>query len=238
MALPQVTTPTYELAVPSTDKKLKYRPFLVKEEKILMIAMEAKEQSGIIDAVKQIVESCTFNKFDVSKSPMFDVEYIFLNIRAKSVGEVCTVNLRCPDDNETFVQTDIDLTEVEVGMDKEHTNKIELTEEMGMIMTYPTLDLFSDFDGVTAVNATNMIDIIAACIVQIYDKKGEEVFEAKDSTKQELIDFVEQLNSKQFKDLQKFFDTMPKLTHTVKIENPKTKVKSEVTLNGLNDFFG
>ena len=238
MALPQVNTPTYELAVPSTDKKLKYRPFLVKEEKILMIAMEAKEQTGIIDAVKQIVEACTFNKFDVSKSPMFDVEYIFLNIRAKSVGEISTVNLRCPDDNETFVATDIDLTKVEVGMDSEHTNKIELTKEMGMIMKYPTLDLFSNFDGVTAVNATNMIDIIALCITQIYDKKGEEVFEAKDSTKQELIDFVEQLNSKQFKDVQKFFDTMPKLTHTVEIENPKTKVKSKVTLNGLNDFFG
>jgi len=238
MALPQVNTPTYELAVPSTDKKLKYRPFLVKEEKILMIAMEAKEQTGIIDAVKQIVESCTFNKFDVSKSPMFDVEYIFLNIRAKSIGEISTVNLRCPDDNETFVATDIDLTKVEVGMDSEHTNKIELTKEMGMIMKYPTLDLFSNFDGVTTVNATNMIDIIALCITQIYDKKGEEIFEAKDSTKQELIDFVEQLNSKQFKDLQKFFDTMPKLTHTVKIENPKTKKKSEIVLSGLNDFFG
>ena len=153
MALPQVNTPTYELAVPSTDKKLKYRPFLVKEEKILMIAMEAKEQTGIIDAVKQIVESCTFNKFDVSKSPMFDVEYIFLNIRAKSIGEISTVNLRCPDDNETFVETQIDLTKVEVQVNDDHTNKIELTEEMGMIMTYPTLDLFSNFDGVTAVNA-------------------------------------------------------------------------------------
>ena len=238
MALPQVNTPTYELAVPSTDKKLKYRPFLVKEEKILMIAMEGKEQAGIIDAVKQIVDSCTFNKFDVSKSPMFDVEYIFLNIRAKSVGEVSTINLRCPDDNETFVTTDIDLTEVEVDMSEGHTNKIELTDEMGMIMAYPTLGLFDDFDGVTTVNATNMIDIIAACIIQIYDKKGEEVFHAKDSTKQELIDFVEQLNSTQFKDVQKFFDTMPKLTHTVEIENPKTKVKSKVTLNGLNDFFG
>ena len=238
MALPQVSIPTYELVVPSTDKKIKYRPFLVKEEKILLIAMEAKEQSGIIDAVKQIVESCTFNKFDVSKSPMFDVEYIFLNIRAKSIGEISTVNLRCPDDNETFVETQIDLTKVEVQVNDDHTNKIELTEEMGMIMTYPTLDLFSSFDGVTGVNATNMIDIIALCITQIYDKKGEEIFEAKDSTKQELIDFVEQLNSKQFKDLQKFFDTMPKLTHTVKIENPKTKKKSEIVLSGLNDFFG
>ena len=236
MALPQVNTPTYELAVPSTDKKLKYRPFLVKEEKILMIAMEAQEQTGIIDAVKQIVESCTFNKFDVSKSPMFDVEYIFLNIRAKSVGEVSTVNLRCPDDNETFVQTDIDLTTVEVGMDKEHTNKIELTEEMGMIMKYPTLELFNNLDA-SNINASNMIEIIAECIEQIYDKKGEDVYDAKDSTNQELIDFLESLNSKQFKEVQKFFDTMPRLTHTVTIENPKTKVKSDITLSGLNDFF-
>ena len=236
MALPQVTVPTYELAVPSTDKKLKYRPFLVKEEKILMIAMEGKEQTGIIDAVKQIVQSCTFEKFDMAKAPMFDVEYIFLNIRAKSVGEVSTVNLRCPDDKETFVPTEIDLTKVEVEMKKEHSNKVELTEEMGMIMTYPTLDSFVDMD-VAAVNATNMIDIIASCIEQIYDKGGEEVFEAKDSTKKELVEFIEQLNSKQFADVQKFFDTMPKLTHTVKIENPKTKKKSEIVLSGLNDFF-
>ena len=237
MALPQINTPTYELEVPSTGEKLKYRPFLVKEEKILMIAMEGKEQSGILDAVKQIVKSCTFDKFDMSKAPMFDVEYIFLNIRAKSVGEISTVNLRCLDDNETFVKTEIDLTEVEVKMDEEHTNKIELTEEMGMIMTYPNLDSFADYD-VTNINASNMIDMIASCIAQIYDKKGEDVYDSKDSTHKELVDFIEQLNSKQFAEVQKFFDTMPKLTHTVKIENPKTKVKSEVTLNGLNDFFG
>ena len=236
MALPQVNTPTYELAVPSTDKKLKYRPFLVKEEKILMIAMEAKEQSGILDAVKQIVKACTFDKFDIDKAPIFDIEYIFLNIRAKSVGEISTVNLRCLDDNKTFVKTDIDLTKVEVEMKEEHNNKVELTEEMGMIMTYPTLDSFADYEG-TVVNASNMIDIIASCIEQIYDKKGEDVYEAKDSTKQELIDFVEQLNSKQFQDVQKFFDTMPRLTHTVKIENPKTKKESEIVLTGLNDFF-
>jgi len=236
MALPQVNTPTYELVVPSTDEKLKYRPFLVKEEKILMIAMEGKEQSGIIEATKEIVKSCTFGKFDTLQAPIFDVEYIFLNIRAKSVGEISTVRLRCLDDNETFVPTDIDLTKVEVEMNKDHTNKVELSEEMGMIMTYPTLDSFNEYEG-TVVNASNMIDIIASCVTQIYDKGGEEVFEAKDSTKQELIDFIEQLNAKQFQDVQAFFDTMPKLTHTVKIKNPKTKKESEITLSGLNDFF-
>jgi hypothetical protein len=235
MALPQINTPTYELVVPSTDEKIKYRPFLVKEEKILLIAMEAQEQSGILNAVKDIVKSCTFDKFDVRKAPIFDIEYIFLNIRAKSVGEVSTVNLRCPDDNETFVQTEIDLTKVDVQITEGHTNKIELTDEMGMIMTYPTLDSFTD--STTVINASNMLDVIASCVAQIYDKKGEDVYDAKDSTKQEIVDFLESLNSKQFLEIQKFFDTMPKLTHTVSIENPETKVKSDITLTGLNDFF-
>ena len=235
MALPKVNTPTYELAVPSTDEKIKYRPFLVKEEKILLIAMEAQEQSGILNAVKDIVKSCTFDKFDVNKAPIFDIEYIFLNIRAKSVGEVSTVNLRCPDDNETFVQTEIDLTKVDVQITEGHTNKIELTDEMGMIMTYPTLDSFTD--STTVINASNMLDVIASCVAQIYDKKGEDVYDAKDSTKQEIIDFIESLNSKQFKEIQNFFDTSPKLTHTVTIKNPETKVKSDITLTGLNDFF-
>ena len=235
MALPQINTPTYELVVPSTDEKIKYRPFLVKEEKILLIAMEAQEQSGILNAVKDIVKSCTFDKFDVKKAPIFDIEYIFLNIRAKSVGEVSTVNLRCPDDNETFVQTEIDLTKVDVQITEGHTNKIELTDEMGMIMTYPTLDSFTD--STTIINASNMLDVIASCVAQIYDKKGEDVYDAKDSTKQEIVDFLESLNSKQFLEIQKFFDTMPKLTHTVSIENPETKVKSDITLTGLNDFF-
>ena len=235
MALPKVNTPTYELAVPSTDEKVKFRPFLVKEEKILLIAMEAQEQSGILNAVKDIVKSCTFDKFDVNRAPIFDIEYIFLNIRAKSVGEVSTVNLRCPDDNETFVQTEIDLTKVDVQITEGHTNKIELTDEMGMILQYPTLDSFTD--STTVINASNMLDVIASCVSQIYDKKGEDVYDAKDSTKQEIVDFLESLNSKQFLEIQKFFDTMPKLTHTVTIENPETKVKSDITLTGLNDFF-
>jgi len=236
MALPQMTTPTYELEVPSTGEKLKYRPFLVKEEKILMIAMEAEEQSGIINAVKGIVEGCTFEKFDMNKAPMFDVEYIFLNIRAKSVGEISSVKLKCLDDDKTFVATDIDLTKIQVEVSEGHTNKIELTDEMGIIMKYPSIDSFKNFEG--GLNADNMISMITSCVLQIYDKKGEEVFEAKDSTEKELNDFIEQLNSKQFKDIQKFFDTMPKLTHTVKIENPKTKKESEIVLTGLNDFFG
>jgi hypothetical protein len=237
MALPKLTTPTYELEIPSTDEKIKYRPFLVKEEKILLIALESGKSEDIITAIKDIVTECTYGKIDLGKMPMFDVEYIFLQIRAKSVGEVSTLRLLCPDDKETYVNVDIDLSEIMVQVDKGHNPKIELTDEMGMIMTYPSIDSLSA-TGVTDITADNMLDVIGACILQIYDKKGEEVFETKDQTKKEISEFVESLNTKQFQEVQKFFDTMPKLKHTVEIDNPKTKVKSKVVLQGLNDFFG
>ena len=236
MALPKLTTPTYELEVPSTDEKIKYRPFLVKEEKILLIAMESGEQESIVTAIKDIVTECTFGKIDLGGMPMFDVEYIFLQIRSKSVGEISTLRLLCPDDKETYANVDVDLSKVAVHVDKGHNPKIELTEEMGMIMTYPTIDSLTDL-GAMDINTSNMLDVIASCVLQIYDKKGEEVFDAKDQTKQELIEFVEQLNTKQFEEVQKFFDTMPKLKHIIEVENPKTKVKSEIVLQGLNDFF-
>ena len=236
MALPVLTTPTYELVVPSTDKKLKYRPFLVKEEKILLMAMESGENNQIIQAVKEIVTECTFNKIDLGDSPMFDIEYIFLQIRGKSVGEVSNLRLLCADDGETYADVKIDLNDIQVSVDEEHTNKIELTDEMGMIMTYPTIDSFMT-TGITKIDSSNMLEVIATCILQIYDKKGEEVFEAKDQTVKELNDFIEQLSSTQFKDIQKFFDTMPKLQHVVTVKNPKTKVENQVLLSGLNDFF-
>ena len=236
MALPKLTTPTYELEIPSTDEKIKYRPFLVKEEKILLIALESGKSDDIMTAIKDIVTECTYGKIDLGKIPMFDVEYIFLQIRAKSVGEVSTLRLLCPDDKETYVNVDIDLSEIMVQVDKGHNPKIELTDEMGMIMTYPSIDSLSA-TGVTDITADNMLDVIGACILQIYDKKGEEVFETKDQTKKEISEFIESLNTKQFLEVQKFFDTMPKLKHVVTIENPKTKVKSDITLQGLNDFF-
>ena len=236
MALPKLTTPIYELVVPSTDEKIKYRPFLVREEKILLIAMESGASEDIVQAVKSIVEECTFNKLNLGDMPMFDVEYLFLNIRAKSVGEISNLRLLCPDDSETFAEVEVNLSEVIVQVEKEHTNKIELTDEMGIYMKYPTIDSFVK-TGITEVTATNMLDVITTCVAQIYDKKGEEVFDAKDQTKEELIEFIEQLNTKQFAELQKFFDTMPKLKHVVKIENPKTKVKSDILLQGLGDFF-
>mgnify|MGYP000131108977 FL=1 len=237
MALPKIDVPIYELTVPSTDEKIKYRPFLVKEEKLLLIAMESGENSDILRAVKDIVDSCTFNKMKIGNMPMFDVEYIFLQIRSKAVGEVSTLRVLCLDDMKTYAKVEVDLNEIEVRVTDAHTNKIELSDEMGVIMKYPTVDSFVE-NKIDDISPANMLDVIITCIDKIYDKKGEEVFDAKDSTKQELIDFVEQMNTTQFADVQKFFDTMPSLTHEITVKNPKTKKESKVTLNGLNDFFG
>jgi hypothetical protein len=237
MALPKLTTPVYELVIPSTDDKIKYRPFLVKEEKLLLIAMESGKQEEVVEAVRGIVEECTFNKLKLGSLPMFDVEYIFLNIRAKSVGEISEVRMLCPDDNETYANAEVNLSEVMVQVDEGHKPKVELTDEMGIIMKYPTIDSFVT-TGITEVSASNMLSIIASCIWQIYDKKGEEVFDAKDQTTEELIEFVEQLNTTQFRAVQNFFDTMPKLKHEITIKNPKTGVESNVMLQGLADFFG
>ena len=237
MALPKLNTPTYELEVPSSDEKIKYRPFLVKEEKILLMAMESKDNAQIINAVKEIVSSCTFEKLNVATMPMFDMEYIFLNIRAKSVGEVSNLKILCPDDKKTYANVELDLTKVEVQVGDEHSNKIELTDDMGLIMTYPTIDSFLE-SGIETIDANNMLDVISTCILQIYEEKGEKVYQAKDQTKKELTEFIESMNTAQFKKIQKFFDTMPKLKHEIKVKNPKTKKESKITLTGLNDFFG
>ena len=236
MALPKLNTPTYELEIPSTDEKIKFRPFLVKEEKVLMMALETKDNAQIVNAVKDIVSECTYNKLNINTMPMFDVEYIFLQIRSKSVGEVSKVKILCPDDKKTYTNVEIDLNEVKVQVEDEHTNKIELTDSMGMIMTYPNIDSFTE-NGIQDINASNMLDVIGTCILQIYEDKGEKVYEAKDQTKKEMTEFIEQMNTTQFKKVQKFFDTMPRLKHTIKVKNPKTKKTSDVTLSGLNDFF-
>ena len=237
MALPKMTTPTYELEVQSTDTKISYRPFLVKEEKILMIAMESKDNTQIINAVRDIVSACTFDKLDVGTMPMFDVEFIFLNIRAKSVGEVSKLKVLCPDDKKTYANIEVDLTKVEVQVDEGHTNKIELTDDMGIILTYPSMKSFQDL-GIQNIDSKNMLDVVGACILQIYEEKGEKIYEGKDQTKKELTEFIENLNSKQFKNVQDFFATMPKLKHDIMVKNPKTKKESKLTLTGLNDFFG
>ena len=236
MALPKLTTPTYELEVPSTDEKIQFRPFLVKEEKILMIAMESGKNADIVQAVKDIVRSCTFDKIDISVMPIFDVEYIFLKIRSKSVGEVSKLKLLCPDDKKTYADVELNLTEVKVQVGDDHTNKIELGDGKGMIMKYPTLESFKE-SGIRDINPSNMLDVISTCIMQIFEEEGKKTYDPKDQTKKELTDFIEQLNTKQFKDVQKFFETMPKLKHEVTIKNPKTKKESKITLTGLNDFF-
>ena len=236
MALPKLTTPTYELELPSTDEKIKYRPFLVKEEKILMMAMESKSSADITQAVKDIVMECTFNKIDISSMPMFDVEYIFLQIRSKSVGEVSKLKLLCPDDEKTYADVELNLNQVKVQVGDDHTNKIELGDGKGMIMRYPTIDSFKE-SGIKNITATNMLEVISTCILQIYEEDGKKVYDPKDQTQKELTDFIEQLSTKQFKDVQKFFETMPKLKHEITIKNPKTKKESKITLTGLNDFF-
>jgi hypothetical protein len=236
MALPKLTTPTYELEIPSTDAKIKYRPFLVKEEKILMMAMESKKSADIVQAVKDIVSECTFNKVNMSDLPMFDVEYIFLQIRSKSVGEVSNLKLLCSDDGKTYADVELNLNEVKVQVGDDHTNKIELDNGMGMIMKYPTIDSFKD-SGIQDINASNMLEVIGGCILQIYEEEGKKTYDPKDQTKKELTDFIEQLSTGQFKQVQKFFDTMPKLKHEITVKNPKTKKESKVILTGLNDFF-
>ena len=236
MALPKLTTPTYELEIPSTDEKIKFRPFLVKEEKILMMAMESKASADITQDVKDIVQECTFNKVKIDDMPMFDVEYIFLQIRSKSVGEVSKLKLLCPDDEKTYADVELDLNEVKVQVGDNHTNKIALGNGMGMIMKYPTIDSFSE-TGIKDINPGNMLEVISTCILQIYEEEGKKVYDTKDQTKKEVTDWIEQLNTKQFKDVQNFFETMPKLKHEITIKNPKTKKESKITLAGLNDFF-
>jgi hypothetical protein len=201
-----------------------------------MMAMESKATADITQAVKDIVSECTFNKVKIDNMPMFDVEYIFLQIRAKSVGEVSKLKLLCPDDKKTYADVELNLNEVKVQVGEDHTNKIQLDKGMGMIMTYPTIDSFRD-SGIRDINASNMLEVISGCIMQIYEEEGKKTYDPKDQTKKELTEFIEQLNTKQFKDVQKFFETMPKLKHEMTIKNPKTKKESKITLTGLNDFF-
>ena len=202
-----------------------------------MMAMESKSSADITQAVKDIVMECTFNKVKIDDMPMFDVEYIFLNVRSKSVGEVSKLKLLCPDDGKTYAGVEVNLNEVKVQVGDDHTNKIELGNGMGMIMKYPTIDSFKE-SGIKDINPNNMLEVISTCILQIYEEEGKKVYDTKDQTKKEVTDWIEQLNTKQFKDVQNFFDTMPKLKHEITIKNPKTKKESKIMLNGLNDFFG
>ena len=238
MPLPKIATPTYELELPSTGATIKYRPFLVKEEKVLVIALESEDNKQITNAIKAVLKSCILSKgIKVEDLPTFDIEYLFLNIRGKSVGEDIDVNITCPDDEQTQVAVTIALDEIEVQKDENHTNKIKVDESIMMEMKYPSLDQFikNNFD----FNDKNMMDqsfnLIASCVDKIYTE--DEVWAAADCTKKEMKDFLEQMNSTQFKEIESFFDTMPKLSHTVKVINPNTKVENDVVLEGLASFF-
>ena len=234
MPLPKIATPTYELELPSTGKTVQYRPFLVKEEKLLVIALESEDTKQITTAIKAVIKACIKTRgVKVEALPTFDIEYLFLNIRGKSVGENLDVNIICPDDKETFVPTEIDLTKVEVEMDKEHSNKIELTDDIGMVMNYPTFQFMNFKPDQTEVN--QMFDIINSSIHQVYE--GKTVYEKSDFNKKELKTFVESLTSEQFMKVQHFFETMPRLRHQIEVENPKTKVQNTITLDGLQAFF-
>ena len=239
MALPVIETQSYELTLPSADVTVKFRPFLVKEEKVLLQALESQEQKQIVSALKDIVNACTFGTLNVDDLPTFDLEYVFLQIRAKSVGEIAKLKVLCPDDKETYADIEIDLSKVEVQVDDKHTNNIVIDEDkkIGMILKYPTLnsvDPTTDFS--KGVKTDVLFDIIGNSVFQIYE--GEKVYNASDYKKDELDKFIESLDSKTFVKVQDFYNTMPKLIHEVEVENPKTKVKSNVTLQGLTDFFG
>jgi hypothetical protein len=237
MALPIANVAKYELTLPSQQKVIHYRPFLVKEEKILLMAMESGESKEMITAIKEIVKSCTFNEMNAEDHPMFDIEYVFLQIRAKSVGEIAKLKVLCPDDGETYGDVDVDLSKIEVMVDDDHSNNIMIDEDrkLGVTMKYPSL---KDIDGDTLtgeVNIEKTYKMIENSVESIYE--GETVHMAKDLEKNELTEFLDNLSADQMKKLTAFYNSMPRLEHKVMVKNPKTEVESEVTLKGLASFF-
>ena len=238
MPLPTIATPTYELELPSTGKKIKYRPFLVKEEKLLVLALESEDTKQISTAIKAVLKNCIQTRgVKVDNLPTFDIEYLFLNIRGKSVGEEIEVNLIAPDDKVTSVPVTINIDDIKISKKEKHTNKNKLDDTLMMQMKYPSLNEFVknnfDFDG--EVDMDQSFDLIASCIDKIYSE--DEVWSTADCTKKEVKDFLEQMNSLQFKEIETFFDSMPKLAHTVTFTNPNTNVESTVVLEGLSSFF-
>ena len=230
MALPKLQTPTYELKLETLDSPIQFRPYLVKEEKILMIASETGDEKSIIRALTQIVKSCTFDKIDVESLPVFDIEYLFLNIRSKSVGESVKINVTCPDDKKTTVSKEVNINDVKVKKNENHKNIIDVNDTIKIVMKYPTLKEITSID---TQKTEELFKVIPKCIKSVYE--GEKIIE--DFTDEEISDFVNNLNSKQFKSVQDFFMTMPRLKHDIEVDNPVTKVKSTVTLEGVQSFF-
>jgi ribosome-associated translation inhibitor RaiA len=235
MALPILETATYELTLPSADVVIKYRPFLVKEEKVLLQALESNDDVEIKNAICDIVSTCTFGQVNARAIPTFDLEYIFLQIRAKSVGEIAKVRLKCPDDNETHVNHEIDLSKIDVQVDDEHTNEVVVNDKIKIIMKYPTIDTVDPKVNVEGMKTQQVFDMITNCIHSIIE--GEQEHNVKDYTQDDLNKFIESLDRQAFNKLNKFFETMPQLRHEIEVENPKTKVKSKVVLKGAQDFF-
>ena len=239
MPLPKIATPTYSLVLPSLEKEINFRPFLVKEEKLLVLALETEDTKQITTAIKAVIKNCIQTKgIKVETLPTFDIEYLFLNIRGKSVGESLDVNIICPDDEKTNVPVTIDLDDIKVKKTEGHSNKVKLDNTLMMELKYPSLDEFikSNFDFKDENAMEQSFNLIASCIDKIYNE--EEVWVAADCTKKEIKEFLESMNSSQFKKIEEFFTTMPKLSHTIKVTNPNTKVESEVVLEGLASFFG
>jgi hypothetical protein len=237
MSLPTLNTASYELTLPSSDVKVKYRPFLVKEEKVLLQALESQEVKQVVQALKDIVSACTFGQIDVNNLPTFDLEFIFLQIRSKSVGEIANIRVLCPDDKKTYVPVEVDLTKIDVQVDDSHTNNIILDKEknIGLIMKYPTLDSVDVSIDPKELKTSELFKTIRRCIHQIYE--GEKVYNASDYTEKEMDTFLDGLTSQNFKDIQNFFNTIPALMHEVEVTNPKTNVKGKVVLRGLQNFF-
>ena len=234
MALPQLNTATYELELPSTGETIKYRPFLVKEQKILMIAQESEDDKQVERAFADIISSCTFEKLNPYKMPLFDLEYIFLRIRGKSVGEKVTLNVLCPDDEKTRVDVNINLEDVGVLTSDDHTNEIELTKDIKIIMKYPTLSDMTGFSDKGEV--LSIFEMIKNCVHEIHS--GDEIYNAIDISSKELDEFIGNMSTQNFEELSKFFETMPKLQHVIKVKNPKTKKTGEITIEGIQSFFG
>ena len=237
MPLPKISTPTYELVIPSSKKKIKYRPFLVKEEKILILAMESQDNAQVANAIKDVLSACILTRgVKIEKLATFDIEYLFLNIRGKSVGEELEVTVTCPDDGETQVPATIRVDNIEVEFPEGHTTDIKLDDQYTVRMKYPSMEEFvkSNFTS-EDVDVNETFSLISSCIDQIYSE--EESWNSVDCTEKELNEFIEQFNSKQFKEVEKFFETMPKLSHAIKVTNPKTNVENEVVLEGLANFF-
>ena len=234
--LPKLNAPTYSLELPSTGEQIKFRPFLVKEQKLLMMAQESDDQQEVIDAVSKIISSCTFQKVDPLTSPLFDIEYVFIKLRSKSVGENVEVRLLCPDDEETYVTTKISLEDVGISVGDEHTNKIQLTDKIKLVMKYPQI---MDMKGLSfgEMKQFEMVfSILKHCIWEVHD--GDTVYNKVDLKLKDLEEFIDSFDVSQLEEVMKFFNTMPKVTHTVKVKNPKTQVESDVVIEGLESFLG